>query len=488
MKPLYQWSATELQQGLASGVVSATDVVESCLQQIHQENDRLRAFITLCPDQALAEAKAVDAARHRGETLGPLAGLPFSVKDLTATAGVRTTSGSRIYQDWVPTQDELCVARLKQAGAILIGKTNTPEFGLGAHVTNPLYGPTATPYDPSRSSGGSSGGAAVSVATGMCPLSQGTDMGGSVRTPASFCGVVGLRPAAGRIPRWRKPLLWDYLDTDGVLARTVEDAALMLSVMAGWDAHDPIAIAAPWPYPTFDQAVRDQWRGKVRLGFSADLGITPVDPQVQAIFEAAMAQMIPICQQVVPAHPDCTLAPDAFEPLRAGLLWYKQKHHYEKYFDQLTPTVRWNVGRGQHLTALEFLTAAGHRDQIYRNFLRFFETHDILATVSACVLPFPHDQPEVLRVHETPLDTIIDYLKITYAISLTGLPALSIPCGWTDTGLPIGLQLVGPPQSETALLQFAYLLQKELNFRHRWPSEIAHGENGSSRTRYLPLE
>jgi amidase len=470
MKPFYQWSATELQQALARGAIRATDVVESCLQQIHQENDRLQAFITLCPEQALAEAEAVDAAHSQGTPLGPLAGIPFSVKDLTATAGVRTTLGSKIYQDWVPTEDELCVARLKQAGAILIGKTNTPEFGMGAHVTNPLYGPTATPYDPSRSSGGSSGGAAVSVAVGMCPLAQGTDMGGSVRTPASFCGVVGLRPAAGRIPRRRKPLLWDYLDTDGVLARTVEDAALMLSVMAGWEAHDPISIAAPWPCPTFDESVRDQWRRKVRVGFSADLGITPIDAQVQAVFEAAIAQMTPICQQVVPAHPDCTLAPAAFEPLRAGLLWYKQKHHYEKYFDQLTPTVRWNVGRGQHLTAADFLTAAGHRDQIYRNFLSFFETYDILATVSACVPPFPHDQPEVLRVNGTPLANIIDYLKITYTISLTGLPALSIPCGWTETGLPIGLQLVGPPQGEAALLQFAYLLQEDLNFRHRWPT------------------
>lgn len=470
MNPLHQWSATALQQALASGVISATEVVESCLQSIHQKNDRLQAFITLCPEQALTEAEAVDAARRRGEPLGPLAGIPFSVKDLTATVGVRTTLGSLIYQDWVPTQDELCVARLKQAGAILIGKTNTPEFGLGAHVTNPLYGPTATPYNPSLSSGGSSGGAAVSVATGMCPLAQGTDMGGSVRTPASFCGVVGLRPAAGRIPRRRKPLLWDYLDTDGVLARTVEDVALMLSVMAGWDAHDPISIAAPWPYPTSNESVRNQLRGKVRVGFSADLGITPVDSQVQSVFDTAISQMTPLCEQVVPVHPDCTLASAAFEPLRAGLLWYKQKHHYEKYFDQLTPTVRWNVSRGQHLTALDFLTAAGHRDQIYRNFLNFFERYDILATVSACVPPFPHHQPEVLRVNETPLDNIIDYLKITYAISLTGLPALSIPCGWTETGLPIGLQLVGKPQGETALLQFAYLLQEDLNFRHRWPT------------------
>ncbi|MEL7504830.1 MAG: amidase [Cyanobacteria bacterium J06554_6] len=467
MKTLYQRSATELQRGLTAQEIQATAVVNSCLQAIEQSNDRLKAFITVCADQALAAAQQIDEARSRGESLGPLAGIPFSAKDLTPTAGIRTTMGSLIYQDWIPNRDELCISRLRQAGGILIGKTNTPEFGLGAHCTNPLFGPTANPYDPACSSGGSSGGAAVSVATGMCALAQGTDMGGSVRTPASFCGVVGLRPSAGRIPRSRKPLLWDYLDTDGILARTVEDAALMLSVMAGGDARDPISIAATWSPPSFDAAV--QLAGTIRVGFSADLGITPVDAEVQAVFEQAIACLTPLCQQVTPAHPDCSMAQPAFETMRAALLWYKQKQHYEEHFDQLTDTVRWNVARGKDLSATDFLAASAQRDQLYRNFLTFFDTHDILATVSACVLPFPHDQPEVLRVNDTPLRNIIDYLTITYTISLTGLPALSIPCGWTASGLPVGMQLVGPPHSEATLLQFAYALQEALGFHHRWP-------------------
>ena len=472
MKPLHQWSATQLQQGLAQKEIRATEVVDSCLRAIDRSNDKLQALITVCADQALAAAQQVDEARSRGASLGPLAGIPFTAKDLTPTAGVRTTMGSLIYQDWVPTQDELCIARLKQAGGILLGKTNTPEFGLGAHCTNPLFGPTANPYDLARSSGGSSGGAAVAVATGMGALAQGTDMGGSVRTPASFCGVVGLRPSAGRIPRSRKPLLWDYLDTDGILARTVEDAALMLSVMAGWDATEPIAIAAPWSLPTMNASVVDQLTGKVRVGFSADLGITPVDAEVQTVFEQAIARLTPLCQRVTPTHPDCSMARSAFETMRAALLWYKQKHHYEQHFDQLTDTVRWNVARGQDLSATDFLTASAQRDQLYRNFLTFFETHDILAIVSACVPPFPHDQPEVLQVNDTPLRHIIDYLTITYTISLTGLPALSIPCGWTASGLPVGMQLIGPPHSEAALLQFAYVLQEALGFRHRWPEPL----------------
>ncbi|MEM1292488.1 MAG: amidase family protein [Cyanobacteria bacterium P01_H01_bin.162] len=228
-------------------------------------------------------------------------------------------------------------------------------------------------------------------------------------------------------------------------------------------------MAAPWSPPTFGATVVDQLTGQVRVGFSADLGITPVDAEVQAVFEQAITRLTPLCQQVTPSHPDCSMARSAFETMRAALLWYKQKHHYEQHFDQLTDTVRWNVARGQDLSAGDFLTASAQRDQLYRNFLTFFETHDILATVSACVPPFPHDQPEVLRVNDTPLRNIIDYLTITYTISLTGLPALSIPCGWAAAGLPVGMQLVGPPHSEATLLQFAYALQEALGFRHRWP-------------------
>ncbi|MBE9063652.1 amidase [cf. Phormidesmis sp. LEGE 11477] len=472
MKPLYQWSATELRQKLNCKDIRATEIVQSCLQQIEQENERLKAFITTCAEPALSTAQAIDEARSKKTPLGPLSGIPFSAKDLTPTAGIRTTLGSLLYRDWIPVQDELCVARLKQAGGVLMGKTNTPEFGLGAHTNNPLYGPTANPYDSTRSAGGSSGGAAVAIATGMCALSQGTDMGGSVRTPASFCGVVGLRPAAGRIPRPRKPLLYDVLDTDGIIARTVEDTALMLSVMAGWDAGDPMAIAGSWSLPSFGPDTIDQLMGKLRVGFSADLGIATIDSQVKAVFKKAVEQLSTICDELVPEHPDCSMAPAAFETLRAALLWYKQKNHYEAHYDQLTDTVRWNVERGKDLTAFDILTAAAQRDQLYRNFLSFFETHDVLVTVSACIPPFPHKQAEILSVNQTPLKNIIDYLTITYTISLTGLPVLSIPCGWTPTGLPIGMQLIGPPQGETLLLQFAYMLQETLNFSHRWPAEF----------------
>jgi amidase len=462
MTAIYRLSATELAQAIRSRQIRAVEAVAACFEQIDRLNDRLNAMVTLCRERAEAEAIRADAALDRGEPVGALHGVPFTVKDLTPTADLRTTFGSPLYRDHVPQQDELCVVRLRSAGGILIGKTNTPEFGMGAHCTNSLYGSTANPYDPSRSSGGSSGGAAVAVATGMGYLSQGTDMGGSCRTPASFCGVVGLRPAAGRIPRCRKPLLWDFLDTDGILARTVEDAALMLSAMAGADARDPLSLVhATWSM-AFSEA-----RSPVRLAFSANLGIAVIDAEVETVFQQAIAQ-IAACQPVTAAHPDCSMAPFAFETLRAATLLHKQKHHYEKYPTLLSDSVRWNIERGLDISAATLLQAAAERDRLYLNFLRFFDTYDILATVSASVPPFLHTQSEILEINGIQLRTMIDYLTITYTVSLTGLPAVSIPCGWTASGLPIGMQLIGKPQSEAALLQFAYFLQETLNFRHLW--------------------
>ncbi|PPS40970.1 amidase [Chroococcidiopsis sp. TS-821] len=465
---IHRLTATELVQAIQSKQIRVVEAVAACFEQIEQHNDRLKAMITTCRDRAQTEAKQADAAIEQGQTLGILHGVPFTAKDLTPTAGVRTTFGSVIYQDYVPQHDELCVARSRSCGGILLGKTNTPEFGLGAHCTNSLYGPTANPYNPNYTSGGSSGGAAVAVATGMCYLAQGTDMGGSVRTPASFCNIVGLRPSAGRIPRRRKMLLWDYLDTDGILARTVEDAALMLAAIAGEDWGDPISVGSQWHIPDFSPQICDRLSKSVRVGFSANLGIATIDAEVEAVFQRAIAQVASLCPQVDATHPDCSMAQFAFETLRAATLLHKQKHHYAKYASLLSESVRWNIERGQGILAADLLQAEAERDRLYLNFLNFFEKYDILATVSASIPPFLHAQPEILEINRTPLRNIIDYLTITYTISLTGLPAMSIPCGWTTSGLPIGMQLIGKPRGEAELLQFAYLLQERLNFRHRW--------------------
>ena len=457
MTAIHHLSATELARAIRSQQIRVIDAVAACFDQIDRHNDRLKAIITLCRERAEAEAIRADAAIDRGEAVGVLHGVPFTVKDLTPTADVRTTFGSLIYKDNVPQQDELCVARLRAAGGILIGKTNTPEFGMGAHCTNALYGPTANPYDPDRSSGGSSGGAAVAVAMGMGHLAQGTDMGGSVRTPASFCGIVGLRPSAGRIPRRRKPLLRDSLETDGILARNVEDAALMLSVMAGEDWRDPISMGSEsWKIPDFLMASGNP----LRVGFSPNLGIAVIDREVEAVFHQAIAQISPVCAQITETHPDCSMAQFAFETIRAATLHHKQKQHYEQHRDLLSESVRWNVERGANLSATELLQAEAERDRLYLNFLKFFEDYDILATVSASIPPYLHNQGEILQINQTPLRNMIDYLAITYTISLTGLPSVSIPCGWTSSGLPIGMQLIGKPRGEAAMLQFAYRLQE----------------------------
>ena len=453
---IHQLSACELAAAIRSRQLTATDAVNACLQQIDQHNDRLKALITVCRDRALSEAQLADRARYNGEILGPLHGVPFTAKDLTPTAGVRTTYGSSIYANHVPTQDELCIARLKAAGAILLGKSNTPEFGFGAHCTNALYGPTANPFDADYSSGGSSGGAAVAVATGMCFLAQGTDMGGSVRTPASFCNVVGLRPAAGRIPRRRKKLLWDYLETDGSLTRTVEDAALMLSVMSGEDWRDPLSVGhSAWQQSDLSDQCSKSLLASLRVGFSAGLGIATIDAGVIQMFEQAVTHLTPWCRTVAAAHPNCTMAQSSFEVLRAALLWHKMQSLYQQHPDQLSSSVRWNIEQGRGISAKALLTAQAQRDQLYLNFLNFFEKYDVLATVSASIPPFPHGKTEILEINHVPQRNIIDYLTVTYTVSLTGLPAISIPCGRLPSGFSIGLQLVGKPWGETALMAVA---------------------------------
>jgi amidase len=466
--PPHRLSAVEAVERLREGRLSARAMVESCLEQIGRHDGWVRAFVTVCGERALAEADAADRERRDGRLRGPLHGLPVAVKDLTATAGVRTTFGSRIYAEHIPAADDLCVERLRRAGAIILGKTNTPEFGFGPRSTNFLFGPTATPYDPERSSGGSSGGSAAAVAAGMVPLAHGTDFGGSVRTPASFCGVVGLRPTPGRIPSVPKALAWDTMATHGVLARSVEDAALMLGVMAGRDDRDPVSALGGWAAP--DGAAP---AGPPRLAFSTDLGVARISREVGAPFGEAVRAIAARFPQVDEDAPDCAGAQAAFETLRAAIVRHVHRHHWERHRDQLTGPARWNIERGEDISAAEFLRAEQERSRVYGNFVEFFRRYDFLLTPAASVLPFPNAQAEVLEIDGHPLRNPIDYLTITYVVSLMGMPCLSIPCAWTKDGLPVGMQIIGPPFAEGRLLRFAMTLQEEMAFRFRWPAPTA---------------
>jgi amidase len=381
-------------------------------------------------------------------------------------AGVRTTYGSLVYADNVPKENELFVSRVLEAGGVMIGKTITPEFGYGAICQNRLAGPTANPYDLMRTSGGSSGGSAVAVCTGMAALAHGTDFGGSCRMPASLSGVVGLRPTAGRVANPAKPLLWDDLNVHGILARNVEDVALLLSVVSGGDVADPVSLGREeFALPDFQLEPIPGLRIAVEL----DLGSLPIDREVRPVLEATVAKIAGLYGDLEERGPDFTGAMDAFMHLRGSILHRTLGHLLESDREKLTPSVIWNTERGKGVSADDFLKAEQERSRIWRNVAEFFRDHDIFICVTTSIAAFPNAQSDVLLIDGKPMASIIDYMAPTATMSLFGLPALSIPCGWTTSGLPVGLQMVCRPFEEDILLRFAFTLQQNLGFAHRWP-------------------
>lgn len=457
---LCDWPATKLTRHLKRGSVSSEALVRACLARIDTLDGQLRAFVTVDAKGALDAARAADAQQAAGGDLPPLHGLPVAIKDVTATKGLRTTQGSRLHETTVPNHDAESVARLRRAGAIILGKTNTPEFAFGAVCTNALCGPTANPWNTELSSGGSSGGSAVAVATGMVPLAQGTDFGGSVRTPASFCGIVGLRPTPGTIPEPERALGEARLATQGVLARSVDDALLMLRTMAGPHPLDPVSRNVPCP-PEPD------CNTPTRLAASVTLNDTfAVDPWVRNQFNAACDTMHTTIGPVTNASPDMTGGADAFRTLRAAESWFKFGAMVETHEDKLTPSYVWNVRQGRDLRAHDILAAEASRTRILRNAMRFFDDYDVLLLPAASVPPFHNDGGEVLQVGDTKCDTIIDYLACTFLISLIGFPCLSLPAPVGRHSLPFGLQLVAPPGREALLWGLAQKLEA-VGFAHR---------------------
>ena len=465
MNVLGTLSAVEAAKQARQGAIRAIDLVEAALERINALDGRLRAFMTVNEAGARHTAERLDALP--AEQRGPLHGLPIAFKDLIATAGVPTTYGSLVYADNVPAENELFVARTLKAGGVMIGKTTTPEFGYGALCQNRLAGPTANPYDLTRTSGGSSGGSAVAVCTGMAAIAHGTDFGGSCRMPASLSGVVGLRPTAGRVANPRKPLLWDDLNVHGMLARNVEDVALLLSVVAGCDLDDPTSLGADgFAPPEFRlEPVSD-----LKIAARLDLGMVPIDSEVRPVLEAAVAKVAGLYGRLDDAGPDFNGAMDAFMRLRGSMLYRTLGHLLERDRDKLTPSVIWNIERGAGVSADEYLKAEEERSRIWRNVADFFRGYDLFLCATTSIAAFPNAQSDVLLIDGKPMASIVDYMAPTATMSLFGLPALSIPCGWTKSRLPIGLQIVGRPFEEDILLRFAYTLQENLGFAHRWPT------------------
>jgi amidase len=458
-------SAVEAARQTRQGAISAAELVGAALERIDVLDGRLKAFMTVDEAGARRAAAALDAVPPSQR--GPLHGLPIAFKDLIATAGVRTTYGSLVYADNIPTADELFVRRAREAGGVMIGKTTTPEFGYGAICQNRIAGPTANPYDLARTSGGSSGGSAVAVCTGMASIAHGTDFGGSCRMPASLSGVVGLRPTAGRVANPAKPLSWDDLNVHGVIARNVEDVALLLSVVSGGDVSDPTSLGhEKFAMPDFQPEPLADLRVAVKL----DLGTLPIDREVRPVLEKAVANIAGLYGDLEDCGPDFSGAMDPFMRLRGSILYRTLGHLLEKEREKLTPSVIWNIERGKDVSADDFLKAEHERGRIWHNVADFFRDHDIFICVTTSIAAFPNAQSDVLLIDGKPMASIIDYMAPTATMSLFGLPALSIPCGFTSSGLPVGLQIVSRPFAEDMLLRFAFTLQQNLGFAHRWPS------------------
>ena len=453
---------------LAAGSLSAREVMTAFLQRIEACNPVVNAICTLLPaEQALALADAADRQRLAGAATGPLHGLPIAVKDLAATRGMRTTMGSPIFADNIPEEDSLLVQRLRAAGALVIGKTNTPEFGTGSHTFNPLFGITRNPWNTGKSAGGSSGGAAAALACGMLPLADGSDMGGSLRNPAAFCNVVGFRPSLGRVPHWPNTMAWQSrLGVEGPMARTVADCALLLSVLAGPDERDPLSIQER--PAQFRQGLEYDFSG-ARIGWTPDLGILPVEREVAEVCAATLPHWRNCGFEVEEACPDLEGAMDCFKVLRASFYAQLAGPLLATHRELMKDTLIENIEAGLKLAATDITAADARRTQLYLRVLAFFEHHDFLLLPSTQVSPFPVEQEWVTDIEGHSLSSYLDWMSICCIITLFGLPAISVPCGFTPEGLPVGIQIVGKPRADLQVLRAAHALEQATGHGLRRP-------------------
>jgi amidase len=456
---LHYLSATDMLALLRAREISAAELMEAHLRRIEEVGGRVNAIVTLVADRAMDEARAADDDWAHGRWRGPLHGLPVAHKDLVDTAGIRTTYGSRIYAEHVPAEDALIVRRMRAAGAITIGKTNTPEFGTGSHTVNEVFGATRNPYDLTRSAGGSSGGAAAALAAGMVPLADGSDVGGSLRNPASFCNVVGLRPTPGRVPSASDRAAWFTLGVLGPMARTAGDAALLMSVISGFDPCSPYAIREDG---SAFAAPRERDLTGVRVAFSPDLGGLPVDPETAEVTARAPGLLAGLGAEVEQVDLDLSDAEDAFRIYRA---WYYALSYAdlpEEHKALLGPNVVWNVEAGLKLTGSDLARAERLRSGLFRRMGAFFGEggYDFLVAPVSQVPPFPVEQPYVTEVAGQTMPDYLAWMRSAYWISVLHAPAASVPCGFTARGLPVGVQIVGRPWADAAVLGVARAVEE----------------------------
>ena len=471
-------TAVNMAEKIRQRELSVHEVMEAHLEQIERINAGVNAIVTMVhPEKLLEEAEVKDRALARGEELGPLFGLPVAHKDLAMTKGLRTTFGSKVFRDFVPEEDSLIVERLKKAGAITIGKTNTPEFGAGSQTFNEVFGETANPYDVTRTCGGSSGGAAVALACGMLPIADGSDMGGSLRNPASFCNIVGFRPSPGRVPVWPSLAAWFPLSVEGPMARTVRDIALILTAIAGPDRRSPISITEPGS--VFARPLERDFKG-VRIAWSMDMGGLPVDPVVTEVIEAQRGIFDSLGCITEERCPDFSDADEIFRVWRAWNFELAFGCLLDGHKDDMKDTVIWNIGEGKSLTGPEIGKAEKKRTALYHRVREFMETCEYMIFPVSQVPPFDLKQRYITEINGIKMDTYIDWMKSCCHISTIGNPAISVPCGFTKDGLPVGVQIVGRHQDDFGVLQLAYAFEAATDFGKRRP-ELGRLKTGAKR-------
>jgi amidase len=459
--------AVDMVEAIRTGKLSAREVMQAHLKQISAVNGKVNAMVTLvAEDQLMAQAAAADEALAHGQWRGPLHGLPVAVKDLHETSGIRTTYGSPLHKNNVPDFDCRVVQREKEAGAILLGKTNVPEFGLGSQTFNPVFGPTHNPYDTTKTCGGSTGGGAVAVACGMAPLADGSDMGGSLRNPPNFCNVVGIRPSPGRVSNVPAQLGWFTLSVPGPVARNVTDCAYFLSVLAGYDPHSPISIELSGSQFAQPLGTRD-FKG-VRVAMFKDMGL-PWEPEVKSAVLAQRKVFESLGCIVEDAEPDFS---DANEAFLAWRHWSVERSYGDlmaAHGDQLNAYVHWHVEEGRKLTGPYLSRIEARRTALYQRLCNFKGEYDFFILPVNQVLPFDVDTHFPQEIAGVKMENYLAWMKSAYYISTAGNPAMSVPCAFSSTGLPIGMQIVGRHHDDWGVLQLGYAFEQATNIGKRRP-------------------
>lgn len=456
-------SATEARRRIGAKQLSPVELLDSCLRRIDAVNRQLNGIVAQDRDQAMIEARAAEQAVIDGKPLGALHGLPVGIKDMVDTAGLRTTYGSKVFANQIPTKDAGLVSRLRAAGAIVQFKTNTPEWAAGGNTFNPVYGVSGNPFAPELTCGGSSGGSGIALATGMLPLAHGSDNAGSLRIPASFCGVVGMRPSAGLVPHERRVYGPAPLSVEGPMGRDVRDTLLLLSVLASDDARDPLAGHLD---STLKQDLAPLDLSQLKVAFSVDLGgFAPIDPHLKALFEAKQKNLSRCFRSAASAAPDFKDADFVYETQRALVFVGTWQKRMQEMPGKWGPLVTANYERGLKLTVAEIAQAHIRWTESYRGAVAFFKEFDLLVTPTCSVSPWPKHEifPRRVAGRETP--NYFDWVRMTYAITTLNHPAISIPCGVDERGLPFGLQLVAPRGKDAFLLQAAMALEAVLEPR-----------------------